>query len=991
MTNIRIAVVGAAVAALAMLGSGCTKQGCLTGEAGCVVPSPCGKVAFTCAETDGAKLEIFTVTDAGVRNGGHNALATLGDVVLQNAHTQVVIAGLGHQNFLDPNGGSILDLATPGVANDGINQILQVVGVLPQDSAKYTSLEIIDERPARVAVLVRGTLDSPHDFPIATRYELTPCDKGVRVRSEIVNRSPDPQLWTLTDGYYWSKREPIPFAPGAGSGYQHPSFGLTTINDVFRTFPFMAASNQSGDQHASYSTVSCTGPSMEGFHSDTVSSAGLKRTVVPPRGSLAFERFISVLPEPTVEPAIAQALEVRRQVLGENFATISGTVERPGARDLSGPREALVLVSEGQLSTPAEKRVPWTQGAANADGTFSVRVPAGKKYVLEVHGYGRKLVEKDVTVDGDVQVGTLTLPSTGSLTFQVRDGVSSAPIDAEIFVVPADDATRDATQGSFFGQMGLCAPWLGPPPGGSPACNRVLVHKGVATAEVPVGKFHVYAFHGPFFSLARQTIDVTPGPRTLAFSLEHLAVQPTDSVSADLHVHGAASFDSSLPDFDRVLSFSASQLEVIVSTDHDVVHDYTATVKALGLDGSMTAVTGVETTGHIPWMRIPNYGFPLVIGHYNFWPLRFDPTKPRNAGPYDELVEPGELFDRAQALRDPVVDEPLIELNHPWADAEFGRDLGYPRALALDLTKGLPDGDDGTSAGMYVRVPKGGHANNGHHAQEVMNGSQNDALIPYRAVWFWGLNIGQLKTGTANSDSHSLTDNTVGMPRNLVFAGTRPGPTFDVVRFNTAIRAGQVLGTNGPVITATIEGASGEKSPSLEPFRPKEGAVLSIAVHAAPWVPVQEVRVVVNGQVVKTIGGLTEPADPFGTTGLERYRGTVPLAELLQGVSGDAWVVVEAGRPLLLAGDLGGVIADAPDGVPDTTDNDGNGTVDKADVGEGRKTGPLKNPPAPTENEPGFHFAKITGDGYPFAFTNPFILDRDGDGRYAAPGPKGGR
>ncbi len=34
------------------------------------------------------------------------------------------------------------------------------------------------------------------------------------------------------------------------------------------------------------------------------------------------------------------------------------------------------------------------------------------------------------------------------------------------------------------------------------------------------------------------------------------------------------------------------------------------------------------------------------------------------------------------------------------------------------------------------------------------------------------LNQGQLKTGTANSDSHSLTDNTVGMPRNVVYDAT---------------------------------------------------------------------------------------------------------------------------------------------------------------------------------------------------------------------------
>ena len=87
-----------------------------------------------------------------------------------------------------------------------------------------------------------------------------------------------------------------------------------------------------------------------------------------------------------------------------------------------------------------------------------------------------------------------------------------------------------------------------------------------------------------------------------------------------------------------------------------------------------------------------------------------------------------------------MVAEPLIELNHPWAAAEFGRDLGFPRALFLDTTKDLPTSDDGTAAGMYVRSRNNSaHKNNSHHAQEVMNGSQNDALLQYRAFWFYVL------------------------------------------------------------------------------------------------------------------------------------------------------------------------------------------------------------------------------------------------------------
>ena len=58
--------------------------------------------------------------------------------------------------------------------------------------------------------------------------------------------------------------------------------------------------------------------------------------------------------------------------------------------------------------------------------------------------------------------------------------------------------------------------------------------------------------------------------------------------------------------------------------------------------------------------------------------------------------------------------------------------------------------------------------------------------------------------------------------------------------------------------------------------------MLHVVVGAAPWVPVQEIRFVVNGKVVKTIAGsqISKPADPFGVTGLVRFNGTVPLLVL---------------------------------------------------------------------------------------------------------------
>ena len=114
------------------------------------------------------------------------------------------------------------------------------------------------------------------------------------------------------------------------------------------------------------------------------------------------------------------------------------------------------------------------------------------------------------------------------------------------------------------------------------------------------------------------------------------------------------------------------------------------------------------------------------------------------------------------------------------------------------------------------------------------------------------------------------------------------------------------------------------------------------------------------------------------------------MAELQDGVTGDAWLSIEAGSVLPLAADLGGGLDGSPDGIPDTTDNNNDGKVDAADVAAGAKFGPLKNVEPLASTDPGSHFNRIT-EGFPYAFTNPFILDRDGIPGFKAPGVKGGR
>lgn len=972
-----------AALSLAALASqaGCAKEGCLAGDdPDCVVPSPCASLDFGCQGS--GSVEVKVVESLDDVPSGTAANAALGDILLRNDQVYAVIDALDHPHFLAPTGGSIVDLGRVGRPDGSLNNLFQAVGLLPDDAAYYDTVKTLTG-DGFAAVQLNGHLDGRPDLKIATRYEVRACEPGVRIRTEVVNMEPEPRSWFLTDAWYWGGRGKLAFTPSPGAGFLHPSFGLSDVLDAFRDVPFMAAGH-AGDE-VSYSVVACNREQLAGFQSEDVSAMGTPVRVSMPRDYEVFERFVAVSEGPSISGAADLALDVRKRLWGEEYAVLTGRVAAEGSTAPLPPGlGAAVLVSEGTAATPDGERIPWTHALPAADGSFAVRVPAGRDYVVEVESYGRAVAEAEVQVGADgADAGTLSIPSVGRL--EVSATVDGVPDLVLAFVRPADDATHEAVRGQMYGAFDECAPLLGNPHTGSPACDRLLVD-GAAGVEVPAGVYDVFGTVGPFATLAlAPAVEIAPGGvAQAALDLHTLPLQPEGTLSADFHVHGGASFDSVVPDEDRVRAFLAARMEVIAATDHDVMGNYAAAMESLSASDRLHLEVGVETTGHVLWKMYPDAPYPQVIGHWNFWPVPFDPVGPWRGAAWDEKVHPGELFTRMADAGWPA-DTGVAQLNHPVSELDFGRDYGYGSALGIDATLPLPTEFDGTAQSLFLYQPEGSDfANSDYHAQEVMNGTNNDRLLSYRAFWFYLLNQGVLRAGTANSDSHGLTDNVLGTPRNLVWTDSTLA-SFDSVEFNAAVRQGRMIGTNGPVIQAsTTDAAGGERGPSLDAFTPAADARLRIRVDAAPWIPVEEVRIVVDGEVVRTLTTeLSHPQDPFGTDGLARLDAEIPLSELLPG-DRDSWLVVEAGWPLQPNADLD------CDGMPDTGDNNGDGAIDWRDVedleeepGEAcyDSSGPLAEPPAPeSRDEPLAWFRAAVPGGYPAAFTNPLVLDVDGDG-----------
>jgi hypothetical protein len=940
--------------------------------------------------------------------GGLDVLASTGDVVLQNGLVTAVIDAIEHPHYVAPTGGNLIDLASAQGDDDSMTHVFQAVGLLPGDTVRYERMSL-EQGDDFAAVQVHGVLEGFEDIRVATRYELRPCEPGIRVRTELVNRGAEPRPWSLVDAWYWSGREALPFAPGPGRGFKQPGL-RDPITSSWESFPFVAAAGHS-DPAASYVEVACNAGSVQGFHTEYLSAVGRPIRIAQPRDVEVFERFIGVLPGRAIGPAADLALELRRQLFGEPYAELVGRVEVEGdaaVGSLLGDEvRAAIVISEGRSDGPSDEWTPWTQVTPAEDGTFRARVPAGRDYVLDVRAFGRTALLSETRVEAEsVDVGTLRIAPAAEL--EVRVDVDGVPDHAQVFVRPADAETRARVEARLFDGFLGCAPLLGSPNGGSPSCDRVLLRDS-ATVQLPPGRYDVYATAGLFATIDHEEFEARAGERaTVALSLRRLPITPEGTLSADFHVHGAASFDSTLPDLDRVESFLAANVDVIAATDHDVAWSYADARAALGADERMHVIVGVEATGHILFDLTPGAELPQVIGHWNVWPLPFAPEAPYRGSPWDELVEPGALIDRFVEAGWPS-DTGVVQLNHPWATAIAGRDLGFPRAVGVDARVPLPREDDGTGPARVLRTPPGASFSNAaYHAQEVMNGTLNEDMLAYRAYWFYLLNQGIVRAGTANSDSHALTDGVLGTPRTLVWTEETIA-SFDEARFNRAVREGRMIGTNGPVIEISTTDARGdEQRPSTLPFAPSPGALLRIRVSAAPWVPVDEVRVVVNGRVVRVLSAeLSTPTDPLGTDGLVRFDGTIALAELLPEDGHDAWIVVEAGSALPLAGDVD------CDGIPETSDNDGDGVVDWRDVDRnddgrvdasdlevvggvapacelGAEVGPVRVQPPPTRGERGYEFSVMTPGGYPASFTNPLLLDRSGGG-FSGPGlPMGG-
>jgi hypothetical protein len=435
-----------------------------------------------------------------------------------------------------------------------------------------------------------------------------------------------------------------------------------------------------------------------------------------------------------------------------------------------------------------------------------------------------------------------TLPPEGGLSFEVRDGTDGTRIPAKLTLVGVNGtASPRFTHNDIGRQEGESLV----------AFDRIFTLSGVGVVHVPIGTYDVYVSRGPEWDLyVARGVKVTPKGAVVQARIKHV-VDTTGWLSGDFHVHAALSSDSHVPMHDRVYEFVADGVDLIVSTDHNVVSDYAPIIAELGAGRMLASLTGDElTTGG--W------------GHFGAFPL---PRDLEQAGHGAVLVHGRTAADFFKDVR-VNAPEAVINVHHPRIDKE----IGYFNLGELDSRA-----DKATRPGFSFDFD----------AVEVLNGYQDSERRSVDKViddWFSLLNHGHIVTATGNSDTHHLDYNIGGYPRNYVrVVDDRPDrlKPFEVSR---AVKDHHLFFTTAPFIKLTV----GKASLGDVATAPGGKAQAQIEVQAAPWVSVSEVTIYVDGQEA-------ERWKVPPSTDVVRFRGTRALD-----VPHDAWVVarVDGDKPL---------------------------------------------------------------------------------------------
>lgn len=762
---------------------------------------------------------------------GPKAEGQPGDLLLKNSRAAFVVEAVRPAGGYRQWGGMLVDAATIKDGVPGEDRLGELwfgwnLLIFRPDTATVIS----DGHDGRAVVRVSGRTDryawpdsfirpllnpGPADLAIIHEYSLKPDESRLELtvtltndRDERVSLDQPFLIMNMGDGVK-------SFASGAGFAGVSGRSGLTWVGGVGLTtsYAFELGDDLTAAGLFSYANVDLM--TLPGFAMAPGESKTLHFTWhVSDNGTSGFE--LTREPQPL---------------------TVSGRVE-----GLS-PRSPAINDAEAEPAWVSvrglDQRVLGVAPIAD-DGTFTLHVP-DEEVILEAWMVGQG-GSGPMTVTPPLTDVLLTLPAPATLVVTVRDQKNT--------LIPA--------QLTVWRQPGTASPFapsevrLGPDPGNNRSALAYIIEEDTPV-RLPPGRYRAVASRGYSYELHEVDLELEAGEtRALDLTLDHV-VDTTGWLAADMHLHGRWSSDSDVPYHARVRQAAANDVALPMLTEHAYVGDLMTAAADAGVDDWVAPIPAQEVT-------------TFEYGHFNAFPLVYDPDLPSGGAVFEHGRPGSELFD---AMRSQQPEPVVIQVNHPRSQTPF---FAYFDYVGLDsLTGTAANPARFTTNWDLIEVFNG----------RCVGSPNNDRTL---RDWIALTNLGWKKTLSSGSDSHSEGAG-LGHPRGWI-ALEQAALELDPQAIVAPLLSRQTFVSCGPFVRfAAADGAQMGEMTTVD----DDGEVaFAVQVWAPTWIGVTEVRLWENGVPVVTEVFDDPYSGPDGEVPARRFDGV-----LRHRPGADAWYVVE--------------------------------------------------------------------------------------------------
>ena len=777
-----------------------------------------GLFARGCPER--GRTRAYIIDDPAHRPTGAEVLAGPGDVVLMNSRAAFVVQGPEVRKTWWYYGGGLIDVVPVDgdtcrqAGEEHFGELAVLLGEADLGAFDTSTLrgfaadrlEVIsdgrDGGEARVRVIGhddrfwlvelelmkraainggRKLLSEPMGIEVSLDYVLRPDESVLRLEATIVNRSERARGFQVGLFHIFGDATEVvaPATGGVSIGGLGVRLGL----------PYLGASARDGSLAIAMLDARQGAASVSGVDVLIDVDEFLVPRPLPPGEAKTRTFFVAAGPRGLQSAVTALYTAVPETTTGITTSLLPLDIEVRTAEGLSLPG------AEVRIERP-DGNGGWLYadgGFTDETGVLATLIPTTGEFAtirLRLHTPGRTPAEPTlVRVPDETSVQLLAGP-LGTLGLHVLDAADDGPLPAKLTLFQAGVEVAKAH-----------------------------AHPDGLRLEVPPGHYEFAVTRGYEWAPSNGEIDVPEdGQVDLTVSLAHV-VDTLGFLSTDGHVHAAPSPDSTVPMPLRVLTAAAEGLDVLISTDHEIISDWNPAIDATGLRPYVSHISGIELTPSLP-------------EHLNAYPL-VQGEGTRGGFPIWYGLSLGQIFE---LLRDRGAG--VIDLNHPRNGCnylcviDYDRLTGQPRFTDASAL-GLPEGTALFSFGFDTL-----ELMNGHTSPFVDNARPRETGV--FEDWMSFLNFGHWVTATAVTDTHGLDG--PGDPRTYFAATSERSVDFDEQELTVAMQQGRALISSGGFARVNIGDA--QLGDTAHVFN--GAATLDLTVTALPEIDVQEVLVLAN-------------------------------------------------------------------------------------------------------------------------------------------------